>query len=227
MVNLFNNFSSPYDDLVNRLGASGQNSQQNRRKLANNPNITVKEVNKSSHHEIQIFNRPGYRNFKIEVVKQGQDYYLAVESPADRFEKFFKLNPSNDDLQNINSQIIDDWLVITIPKNVTKKQAKATPKKQTNESKKQTHESRKQTKSPTPAKSPPPTKNTPTKSNSGNTSNSRTKSPPPPSNSTFSKGKGSTKNLFSRGKKSNREPPSLLEAARRRPFLEEITDPGI
>lgn len=156
MVNLFNSFSSPYDDLVNHLGSSGQGSAQARRKTTNNPNIKVKEANKSDHHEIQIFNKTGYKNFKIEVVKQGQEYYLMVQSSVDRFEKFFKLNPSNDNLQNVKSQIVDDWLIISIPFNA-KNQTKTTPKKQTNTPKKQPN-SPIPAKSPTPAKSPPPSK---------------------------------------------------------------------
>lgn len=224
MVNLFNSFSSPYDDLVNHLGSSGQGSAQARRKTTNNPNIKVKEANKSDHHEIQIFNKTGYKNFKIEVVKQGQEYYLMVQSSVDRFEKFFKLNPSNDNLQNVKSQIVDDWLIISIPFNA-KNQTKTTPKKQTNTPKKQP-KSPIPAKSPTPAKSPPPSKNTSTKTTQGKSPHSRTKSPPP-SKSSFSKAKSSTKNLFSRGKKSRTEPPSLLEAARRKPFLEEVSDPGI
>lgn len=218
MVNLFNSFSSPYDDLVNHLGSSGQGSAQTKRKTANNPNIKVKEVKKSDHHEVQIFNRTGYKYFKIEVVKQGQEYYLMVQSSIDKFEKFFKLNPSNDNLQNVKSQIVDDWLIISIPFNA-KSQTKSTPKKQTNTPKKQA-------KSPTPAKSPPPSRNIPTKTPQGKSPHARTKSPPP-SNSSFSKAKSSTKNMFSRGKKSRAEPPSLLEAARRKPFLEEVPDPGI
>ncbi|RCK56659.1 hypothetical protein Cantr_05275 [Candida viswanathii] len=210
MVNLFNNYSSPYDDLVNHFGSSvqGQQQQGGRRGTRNNPNVTVKEVKKADHHEIQIHNRTGYRNFKIEVVKQGQEYFLLVQSPGDRFEKFFKLNPASDDLQNVKSQVVDDWLIISVP--IHKQQhAKS--------NKRQTHTPKKQTKNETPAKS------TPSKS-----SNSRTKSPPPSSASGhgFSKAKNSTKNFFSRNKKLQ-EPPSLLEAARRRPFLEEVPDPGI
>ncbi|RCK60715.1 hypothetical protein Cantr_08371 [Candida viswanathii] len=214
MVNLFNNYSSPYDDLVNHFSSSVQGQQQQqqrggRRGAGNNPNVTVKEVKKPDHHEIQIHNRTGYRNFKIEVVKQGLEYFLLVQSPGDRFEKFFKLNPASDDLQNVKSQVVDDWLIISIPMN-KQQHAKS--------NKRQAHTPKKQTKNETP------TKSTPSKS-----SNSRTKSPPPPSSASshgFSKAKSSTKNFFSRNKKLQ-EPPSLLEAARRRPFLEEVPDPGI
>ena len=51
-----------------------------------------------------------------------------VQSSVDRFEKFFKLNPSNDNLQNVKSQIVDDWLIISIPfnaKNQTKQLRKS------------------------------------------------------------------------------------------------------
>ncbi|EMG46687.1 hypothetical protein SBY92_005418 [Candida maltosa Xu316] len=217
-MNFFNNHSSPYDDLLNTLGNQGNNA----RYFQNNPNIKVKQSNKPDHHEIQIYNPRGYRNFKLEVVKDGSAHYLMVQSQPDRYEQFFPLNPKNQDITNVKSTIVNNWLVITVPlKNAKSKKVSSPPPPAAKKNpaspqpSKQQKQQQQKTKSPTPSKKQQPP---------------QTKSPPISQKKESSLNKA-TKKIFSRGKKNtnnaNNGPPSLLEAARRRPFLEEVADPGI
>ena len=192
MVNLFNNSNNAFDALFNNVGTFAQNSCQ-----GNNRNdIQVKELNKSNQHEIQVFNRSGYQNFKIEVVRQGGQLYLQIQSQVDRFERYFKLNTATEDTNNIKSYIENDWLIVAVPfinKGTRSPQPKNVPehpsKKQDKEQKQQ--QQQKQQKPQKESKS------------------------------------ARVKKIFGKKKNDSNHPVSLLEAARRKPFLEEVPDPGI
>ena len=115
MVNLFNNSNNAFDALFNNVGTFAQNSTQGNNRNSNRNDIQVKELNKSNQHEIQVFNRSGYQNFKIEVVRQGGQLYLQIQSKVDRFERYFKLNTATEDINNIKSYIENDWLIVAVP----------------------------------------------------------------------------------------------------------------
>ena len=115
MVNLFNNSNNAFDALFNNVGTFAQNSTQGNNRNSNRNDIQVKELNKSNQHEIQVFNRSGYHNFKIEVVRQGGQLYLQIQSQVDRFERYFKLNTATEDINNVKSYIENDWLIVAVP----------------------------------------------------------------------------------------------------------------
>ena len=200
MVNLFNNSNNAFDALFNNVGTFAQNSTQGNNRNSNRNDIQVKELNKSNQHEIQVFNRSGYQNFKIEVVRQGGQFYLQIQSKVDRFERYFKLNTATEDTNNIKSYIENDWLIVAVPfinkgtrspqpKNVPEHPSKKQDKKQDKEQKQQ--QQQKQQKPQKESKS------------------------------------ARVKKIFGKKKNDSNHPVSLLEAARRKPFLEEVPDPGI
>ena len=196
MVNLFNNSNNAFDALFNNVGTFAQNSCQGNNRNSNRNDIQVKELNKSNQHEIQVFNRSGYQNFKIEVVRQGGQLYLQIQSKVDRFERYFKLNTATEDINNIKSYIENDWLIVAVPfinKGTRSPQPKNVPehpsKKQDKEQKQQ--QQQKQQKPQKESKS------------------------------------ARVKKIFGKKKNDSNHPVSLLEAARRKPFLEEVPDPGI
>lgn len=196
MVNLFNNSNNAFDALFNNVGTFAQNSCQGNNRNSNRNDIQVKELNKSNQHEIQVFNRSGYQNFKIEVVRQGGQFYLQIQSKVDRFERYFKLNTATEDTNNIKSYIENDWLIVAVPfinKGTRSPQPKNVPehpsKKQDKEQKQQ--QQQKQQKPQKESKS------------------------------------ARVKKIFGKKKNDSNHPVSLLEAARRKPFLEEVPDPGI
>lgn len=196
MVNLFNNSNNAFDALFNNVGTFAQNSSQGNNRNSNRNDIQVKELNKSNQHEIQVFNRSGYQNFKIEVVRQGGQLYLQIQSQVDRFERYFKLNTATEDTNNIKSYIENDWLIVAVPfinKGTRSPQPKNVPehpsKKQDKEQKQQ--QQQKQQKPQKESKS------------------------------------ARVQKIFGKKKNDSNHPVSLLEAARRKPFLEEVPDPGI
>lgn len=196
MVNLFNNSNNAFDALFNNVGTFAQNSCQGNNRNSNRNDIQVKELNKSNQHEIQVFNRSGYQNFKIEVVRQGGQLYLQIQSQVDRFERYFKLNTATEDTNNIKSYIENDWLIVAVPfinKGTRSPQPKNVPehpsKKQDKEQKQQ--QQQKQQKPQKESKS------------------------------------ARVQKIFGKKKNDSNHPVSLLEAARRKPFLEEVPDPGI
>lgn len=200
MVNLFNNSNNAFDALFNNVGTFAQNSTQGNNRNSNRNDIQVKELNKSNQHEIQVFNRSGYQNFKIEVVKQGGQLYLQIQSKVDRFERYFKLNTATEDINNVKSYIENDWLIVAVPfinrgtrspqpKNVPEHPSKKQDKKQDKEQKQQ--QQQKQQKPQKESKS------------------------------------ARVQKIFGKKKNDSNHPVSLLEAARRKPFLEEVPDPGI
>lgn len=196
MVNLFNNSNNAFDALFNNVGTFAQNSCQGNNRNSNRNDIQVKELNKSNQHEIQVFNRSGYQNFKIEVVRQGGQFYLQIQSKVDRFERYFKLNTATEDINNVKSYIENDWLIVAVPfinKGTRSPQPKNVPehpsKKQDKEQKQQ--QQQKQQKPQKESKS------------------------------------ARVKKIFGKKKNDSNHPVSLLEAARRKPFLEEVPDPGI
>lgn len=196
MVNLFNNSNNAFDALFNNVGTFAQNSSQGNNRNSNRNDIQVKELNKSNQHEIQVFNRSGYQNFKIEVVRQGGQLYLQIQSKVDRFERYFKLNTATEDINNVKSYIENDWLIVAVPfinKGTRSPQPKNVPehpsKKQDKEQKQQ--QQQKQQKPQKESKS------------------------------------ARVQKIFGKKKNDSNHPVSLLEAARRKPFLEEVPDPGI
>lgn len=196
MVNLFNNSNNAFDALFNNVGTFAQNSSQGNNRNSNRNDIQVKELNKSNQHEIQVFNRSGYQNFKIEVVRQGGQLYLQIQSKVDRFERYFKLNTATEDTNNIKSYIENDWLIVAVPfinRGTRSPQPKNVPehpsKKQDKEQKQQ--QQQKQQKPQKESKS------------------------------------ARVQKIFGKKKNDSNHPVSLLEAARRKPFLEEVPDPGI
>lgn len=196
MVNLFNNSNNAFDALFNNVGTFAQNSCQGNNRNSNRNDIQVKELNKSNQHEIQVFNRSGYQNFKIEVVRQGGQFYLQIQSKVDRFERYFKLNTATEDINNVKSYIENDWLIVAVPfinRGTRSPQPKNVPehpsKKQDKEQKQQ--QQQKQQKPQKESKS------------------------------------ARVKKIFGKKKNDSNHPVSLLEAARRKPFLEEVPDPGI
>lgn len=196
MVNLFNNSNNAFDALFNNVGTFAQNSCQGNNRNSNRNDIQVKELNKSNQHEIQVFNRSGYQNFKIEVVRQGGQLYLQIQSQVDRFERYFKLNTATEDINNVKSYIENDWLIVAVPfinRGTRSPQPKNVPehpsKKQDKEQKQQ--QQQKQQKPQKESKS------------------------------------ARVKKIFGKKKNDSNHPVSLLEAARRKPFLEEVPDPGI
>ena len=196
MVNLFNNSNNAFDALFNNVGTFAQNSSQGNNRNSNRNDIQVKELNKSNQHEIQVFNRSGYQNFKIEVVRQGGQLYLQIQSQVDRFERYFKLNTATEDTNNIKSYIENDWLIVAVPfinRGTRSPQPKNVPehpsKKQDKEQKQQ--QQQKQQKPQKESKS------------------------------------ARVQKIFGKKKNDSNHPVSLLEAARRKPFLEEVPDPGI
>ena len=200
MVNLFNNSNNAFDALFNNVGTFAQNSCQGNNRNSNRNDIQVKELNKSNQHEIQVFNRSGYQNFKIEVVRQGGQLYLQIQSKVDRFERYFKLNTATEDINNVKSYIENDWLIVAVPfinrgtrspqpKNVPEHPSKKQDKKQDKEQKQQ--QQQKQQKPQKESKS------------------------------------ARVQKIFGKKKNDSNHPVSLLEAARRKPFLEEVPDPGI
>lgn len=196
MVNLFNNSNNAFDALFNNVGTFAQNSCQGNNRNSNRNDIQVKELNKSNQHEIQVFNRSGYQNFKIEVVRQGGQLYLQIQSKVDRFERYFKLNTATEDINNVKSYIENDWLIVAVPfinRGTRSPQPKNVPehpsKKQDKEQKQQ--QQQKQQKPQKESKS------------------------------------ARVKKIFGKKKNDSNHPVSLLEAARRKPFLEEVPDPGI
>lgn len=196
MVNLFNNSNNAFDALFNNVGTFAQNSTQGNNRNSNRNDIQVKELNKSNQHEIQVFNRSGYQNFKIEVVRQGGQLYLQIQSKVDRFERYFKLNTATEDTNNIKSYIENDWLIVAVlfinkgtrspqPKNVPEHPSKKQDKEQKQQQQQKQQKPQKESKS------------------------------------------ARVKKIFGKKKNDSNHPVSLLEAARRKPFLEEVPDPGI
>lgn len=193
MVNLFNNSNNAYDAVFNNIGTFAQNSPRGNNRNSNRNGVKVKELNKNNQHEIQVFNRNGYQNFKIEIVRQGDHLYLQIQSQLDRFERYFKLNTATEDINNVKSYIENDWLIVVIP--FINKGSKSPPPKSVPE-----HPSKKQNKQQKQQKQQKPQKESKSAKN---------------------------KKVFEKKKTDNNHPPSLLDAARRKPFLEEVPDPGI